>query len=58
MVCFPLLLLAHGPGSWTGAVHTTALVLVVPSLALSFAAALGYIPVARHAMEERRSAEA
>ena len=56
MVCFPLLLLAHGPGTWAHAADVTAWVLIGPSLVLSFAAALGYIPVARRALKERRRA--
>lgn len=53
MVCFPLLLLGHGAGSAARDLHAVALVLVVPALALSFLAAFGYIPVARHAMAGR-----
>ncbi len=53
MVCFPLLLLGHGPEGWAGTLHDAALVLVVPALVLSFAAALGYVPVARRAMAAR-----
>lgn len=56
MVCFPLLLLAHGPGGWADAADVAAWVLIGPSLLLSFAAALGYIPVARRALKERRRA--
>ncbi len=58
MVCFPLLLLGHGPGGFARALHDVALVLVVPALVLSFAAALGYVPVARRAMAVRRGAGA
>ena len=54
MVCFPLLLLGHGPEGWARVLHDVALVLAVPALALSFAAALGYVPVARRAMSGRR----
>lgn len=54
MVCFPLLLLGHGPGSGAHVADVAAWVLVGPSLALSIAAAFGYVPIARHAIAEQR----
>ncbi len=54
MVCFPLLLLGHGPGSWARAADVTAWVIAGPALLLSLIAALSYLPVARRAMRLRR----
>lgn len=53
MVSFPLLLLGHGPGAWAHATVVAGWVLVGPSLALSLAAAAGYVPVARRAAAAR-----
>ncbi len=58
MVCFPLLLLGHGPGAWAHSAVVTGWVVAAPSLALSLAAALGYVPIARRAIAARRAAEA
>ena len=56
MVCFPLLLLGHGPGAWAHACDVVAWVALVPSLCLSFAAAAGYVPVVRRGLRERKEA--
>jgi cardiolipin synthase len=56
MVCFPLLLLGHGAGGAAHDFRIAGWVLVPPSLALSLAAALGYIPIARHALASQRAA--
>jgi cardiolipin synthase len=56
MVCFPLLLLGHGPGGWAHVADVAAWVLVGPSLVLSLAAAAGYVPVVRRALREQRAA--
>jgi len=53
MVCFPLLLLGHGTGSAAHGFDVAGWVLVPPSLVLSVAAALGYVPVARKVMAGR-----
>jgi phosphatidylglycerophosphate synthase len=55
MVCFPLLLLSHGPGSWTRGVADAAWVIVVPSLVLSFASAAGYYVPARDGLRARHA---
>jgi len=53
MGCFPLLLLGDGRAAWAHDVRGVAWVLLVPALALSFAAALAYVPLARRALSER-----
>lgn len=54
MVCFPLLLLGHGQGSWAQVADVSAWVVAGPALLLSFLAALGYIPVARRGLAQQR----
>jgi cardiolipin synthase len=56
MVCFPLFLVSHSSAGWARALHDATWVAVVPALALSFVAAVAYIPVARKALGERRAA--
>ncbi len=56
MVCFPLLLAGHGPGTLAEAVRDLAWVLLVPSLVCSLAAAAAYVPLARRALAEGRGA--
>ncbi|MCU1488811.1 MAG: phosphatidylglycerophosphate synthase [Acidimicrobiaceae bacterium] len=53
MVCFPLLLAGHGPGTLARAVKIAASIGLVPALALSFAAAIAYVPQARRALAAR-----
>lgn len=55
MVCFPLLLLGHGPGSAAHGADVAAWVLVGPSLILSIASALGYVPIVRRARALQRA---
>jgi cardiolipin synthase len=50
MCAFPLFVLAHGPGGWTRAVEIAAWAIVAPALALSFYAAICYVPEARRAL--------
>jgi cardiolipin synthase len=54
LVCFPLFLLSYSTSGWAHVVRDVTWVLVVPALALSFAAAVAYVPVARRALAERR----
>lgn len=58
MVCFPLFLGARAGGSWSTALETLAWVGVVPALACSLVAAVGYVPRARAALAEGRRARA
>lgn len=58
MWCFPLFLWGHATGPWPRAVHVVAWVGVVPALACSLAAAIGYVPRARAALAEGRLARA
>ncbi len=53
MVCFPVFLLSYSGVHWVQLVHDATWGLLVPSLALSFAAAISYIPLARRALAER-----
>lgn len=53
MVCFPLLLLGHGPGEWARLVSDAADVALVPALGLSFVALAAYVPAARRALAAR-----
>lgn len=58
MWCFPLFLWGHASGEVPRVVHAVAWVGVVPALALSLAAAVGYVPRARVALVEGRLARA
>jgi len=53
MGCFPLFLLSDATGTWAEVLRDATWVLVVPALALSFAAAISYVPHARRALAER-----
>lgn len=54
MAAFPLLLLGHTGATWGRVLDDVTWVLLVPSLGLSFAAAISYLPLARQALAERR----
>lgn len=56
MLCFPLFLGGHGPGTWAHVLTDVTWVLVVPALAASFAATFAYVPHARRALAEGREA--
>jgi cardiolipin synthase len=58
MGCFPLFLLSDGHDQWERFMHGLTWVLIVPALALSFAAAVAYVPLAKRALAERRSSPA
>ena len=53
MACFPLFLLAHSGTTWGNVLYDVTWVLLVPSLGLSFVAAVSYIPLARKALAAR-----
>ena len=55
MVCFPLFLLTYGPASWQHVIRDITWVLVVPSLAFAWTAALSYVPLAARALREGRA---
>ncbi len=55
MGCFPLFLLSDTTGTWASVLRDVTWVLVVPALALSFVAAVSYVPLARKALAERKS---
>jgi cardiolipin synthase len=55
MCCFPVFLLADGPGAWAHALTVATWVGIVPALALSFYAAASYVPLARKALAEGRA---
>jgi cardiolipin synthase len=55
MASYPLLLLGHGSGSAAHLVGDVGAAIFVPSLVVSFAAALAYIPSARRALAAGRS---
>jgi cardiolipin synthase (CMP-forming) len=54
MACFPALLLGDTHAGWGSVLRDITWVFLVPSLALSFAAAVSYVPIARRALAERR----
>ncbi len=54
MVCFPLFLLSDAQAAWASILRDVTWVLVVPALALSFLAAVTYVPIARQALAARR----
>jgi cardiolipin synthase len=55
MVAFPLFLASHAPDlSWHHAARVLAWVAAVPGLALSWYAAITYVPIARRALREGR----
>jgi cardiolipin synthase len=56
LCCFPLFLLGDESASWAHVLTDVTWVLVVPALILSFVAAAAYVPLARRAFDERRSA--
>jgi cardiolipin synthase len=56
MVCLPLFLGGHGPGTWARVLTDVTWVLIVPALAASFAATVAYVPLARAALAEGRQA--
>jgi cardiolipin synthase len=58
MVAFPLFLAGHGDVSWSGAAEVLAYVIGVPSLALHYYAAWGYVPIAIQALRDGRAASA
>jgi cardiolipin synthase len=54
MACFPTFLLGDTHAGWGSVLRDIAWVVLVPSLVLSFAAAVSYVPLARRALAERR----
>ncbi|HET9092935.1 MAG TPA: CDP-alcohol phosphatidyltransferase family protein [Acidimicrobiales bacterium] len=53
MAAFPLFLLADAGSTWAHVLGDVTWVLLVPSLALSFLAAVSYVPLARRALRAR-----
>ena len=53
--CLPLFLASDGPGSWEHPLRIVTWVLIVPALALSWYAAVSYLPMARRALREGRA---
>lgn len=58
MFAFPLFLVSHAGVSWSGGAEIAAYVIGVPSLALHYYAAWGYIPIALTALRDGRAARA
>ncbi|MGA3215048.1 MAG: CDP-alcohol phosphatidyltransferase family protein [Acidimicrobiales bacterium] len=58
MCCFPLFLLGDETATWARVLTDVTWVALVPALIFGFAAAVAYVPRARNALEERRSAQA
>ena len=58
MTAYPLFLAGHGPASWQSVLHITAWVIGLLGLALAWAAAASYVPVARRALADGRRAKA
>ncbi len=56
MVCFPLFLLTDTSGTWAHVLRVMTWIGVVPALALSFYAAVSYVPLARRALADQRAA--
>ncbi|MGH9209153.1 MAG: CDP-alcohol phosphatidyltransferase family protein [Acidimicrobiales bacterium] len=56
MVAFPLFLAAHADLSWSGVADELAWIAGIPGLALSLYAAVRYVPLARRALGEGRTA--
>lgn len=54
MVCFPLFLGGHGPGTWARVMTDVTWVCVVPALAASLWAVVAYVPLARRALAAGR----
>jgi cardiolipin synthase len=57
LCCFPLFLLGDEHATWARVLTDATWVALVPALIFSFAAAVAYVPHARRALEERRSAQ-
>jgi len=53
--CFPLFLLGDERATWARVLTDVTWAAVVPALVLSFVAAAAYVPLARRALDERRS---
>jgi cardiolipin synthase len=53
MGCFPMFLLSDTGGTWATVLHDATWAFLVPALALSFVAAVSYVPLARRALAER-----
>lgn len=58
MVAFPLFLLGASDVSFADPARALAWVAIVPAIALSYRAALGYVPIARDALRAGRAARA
>jgi cardiolipin synthase len=58
LVCFPILLATDTTGTLAHVFREVAWVLVVPALGFSLAATVAYVPVARHALSDRRLRQA
>jgi cardiolipin synthase (CMP-forming) len=54
MVCFPTFLLSDTHAHWGRVLRDVTWVALVPAMALSLAAAVSYVPIARRALAERR----
>lgn len=56
MVGFPLLLLGHGPGSWTHPLTVTTEIALIPALVMSYISAIGYLLPAQRVFRSHHSA--
>jgi cardiolipin synthase (CMP-forming) len=56
MVAFPLFLASHSDLSWAGVADDLAWIAAIPGLCFSLYAAASYVPIARRALAEGRSA--
>lgn len=54
MIGFPLLLLGHGPGSWTHPLTVATEIALIPALALSYISGIDYLRPAHRVFSERR----
>jgi cardiolipin synthase (CMP-forming) len=58
MVAFPFFLMSNANVSWADQARIVAWLAIIPAIALSYWAAFGYIPIAKTALREGRSARA
>lgn len=56
MVCLPLFLGGHGPGTWARVLTDATWVVAVPALAASLGSVVAYVPLAKGALAEGRAA--
>jgi cardiolipin synthase (CMP-forming) len=56
MVAFPFFLMSHSTVSWADQARVVAWLTIIPAIAMSYWAAFGYIPIAKAALSDGRTA--